>query len=391
MVVNNFQYAQKERISNSAYFIKYATLDGLILPYLNQNSKVCLYFDTKNILSLLHSLNEQQDIMKSYMNKSDEWIIARSIIVLANHWMRYFKKKNISCTIFFFDERGSSIYHNNHSKEYKANRAISKQRIASDLLKDEEFFNKFYVAYDRNIALISGLFARLNNLFYIKLKDLESDFIPKLIMNEYFTANGKIDPSFFHIILSSDKDYCQLLEYNNVIQLYKDNKEKNHKIRSKFNALESFTQIAFIDNHKLRNPKFIPLLLSIAGDTSDNVIGLSGIGYKTVYNYINELYKDNIITDEDYTMDKFLFKLKEYAKLNPKILSKKDTKLILSNEDLLLKNYKLTSFEELLNWLDYKIKKNILTQMEKEPSNDEQRVHLLSQLCLVKTSFDFLI
>ena len=227
----------------------------------------------------------------------------------------------------------------------------------------------------------------MNGLFYIRLKDLESDFIPKLIINEYFTSNGKMDTNYMHIIVSNDKDFVQLLDNNNTLQIVRIMKEKTFEIRSSMNGMYKFTGV----DDDLKDNRFVPLLLSMAGDTADNVKGLSGLGYKTGYKYINKLYKDKIITEDDYHPTKFINKINEYKKINPSYLNDLTTTKILSNTKLLEENYKLTSFKEIMNWLSYDQKKKILKQLEKVNSNDQERSNYLSQLCNTTTSYDFLL
>lgn len=380
-----------EIITPTSYLPKYSVLDDMLKNIINQNQIVCLYFDTKNILSSLHSINEQQRLIQSFKSNSDKYIIARTIILISNHWMRYFKRKNIGCNIFFFDERGSSVYHNIYSKKYKENRKISKQRIASELLLEEDFYDKYYKVYDYNIALASGLFSILNNLFYLRLKDLESDFIPKLIMNEYFKTGDMLDNKYLHFIIGNDKDFGQLLTSNNIFQICRIVNEKKFELRSSINAIEKFVKLQLDDSYKLKNARFIPLILSVSGDDADNVKGIRGLGNINFYKYLNKLYCDSIITDDDYSAEKFYLKIEEYKKINPSYFSDVTTLKLLSEKEQVLLNYKLTSFDELIDWLQISTKNKILSQLEKQPSNDKSRIKLLSTLCLNKSTYDYLL
>lgn len=380
-----------EVITPVSYLCKYSVLDEMLKDVISSNQIVNLFFDTKNILSSLHKVEEQQKLIKSYISNSDKFIIARTIILTANHWMRYFKRRNIGCNIFFFDERGSSVYHDSISKRYKEKRKISKQRIASELLLDDDFYDKFYKVYDDNVAVVSGLFARLNNLFYIKLKDLESDFIPKLLINEYFSTNGVADKKYTNIIIGNDKDFGQMLYETNIFQIAKLNNEKRFDLRSSWNVMEKFIKIPFTEDCVLRNPKFIPLILAIAGDEADSIFGINKIANKTIYKYLNKLYKDKIIDDNDYDVELFYKKIENYKKINENYLNDLTTHKLISEKDRMIQNYKLTSFDKVLEWLKNDSKKKIISQLDKCSSNNEQRYKLLSQLCMNKNTFDFLI
>lgn len=380
-----------EVITPVSYLCKYAILDEMLNDVTSSNQIVNLFFDTKNILSSLHKVEEQQKLIQAYVSNSDKFIIARTIILTANHWMRYFKRKNIGCNIFFFDERGSSVYHDSISKRYKEKRKTSKQRIASELLLGDDFYDKYYKVYDDNIAVVSGLFSRLNNLFYIKLKDLESDFIPKLLINEFFSSNGETDKKYTNIIIGNDKDFGQMLYEPNVFQIVKLATEKRFELRTSWNVLEKFVKTPFTEDCVLRNPKFIPLMLAIAGDEADSIFGISKVANKTIYKYLNRLYKDKIIDDNDYDVELFYNKIENYKKINANYLNDLTTHKLISEKDRMIDNYKLTSFDKVLEWLKNDSKKKIIAQLDKVSSNDEQRNTLLSKLCLNRKSFDFLI
>lgn len=380
-----------EVITPVSYLCKYAILDEMLNDVISSNQIVNLFFDTKNILSSLHKVEEQQKLIQAYVSNSDKFIIARTIILTANHWMRYFKRKNIGCNIFFFDERGSSIYHDSISKRYKEKRKTSKQRIASELLLGDDFYDKYYKVYDDNIAVVSGLFSRLNNLFYIKLKDLESDFIPKLLINEFFSSNGETDKRYTNIIIGNDKDFGQMLYEPNIFQIVKLTTEKRFELRTSWNVLEKFVKTPFTDDCVLRNPKFIPLMLAIAGDEADSIFGISKVANKTIYKYLNKLYKDKIIDDNDYDVELFYNKIENYKKINANYLNDLTTHKLISEKDRMIDNYRLTSFDKVLEWLKNDSKKKIIAQLDKVSSNDEQRNTLLSKLCLNRKSFDFLI
>lgn len=380
-----------ENITATSYLCKYSIIDSLFENVITPGQIVNLYFDTKNILSALHIIKEQERLLFESNSETDRWVITRTVIILMNHWMRYFKKRNITCNIFFFDERGDSTFHYNHSKSYKQDRKITRYKKMEDCGLDETFIKHFHVLYDNNMRAVSKICNIVNNVFYIGLQHLESDFIPKYLMQELFTDdNGKLDKNYINIILGNDKDFGQLLNENNVFQLVKNN-DKTYELRNKGNALEKFVKMSFSEGEKLRNASFIPLMLAISGDEADSIFGLKGIGYKTCYKFLNKLYINKIIDDDDYDVDKFFNKLKEYKKINPKYFSDKVSHAIISNEDKIINNYSLASFDKIIDWLTPERKRTLSTLLEKEPSNKVQREKVLSTLCMSRNSFDYLI
>lgn len=103
------------------------------------------------------------------------------------------------------------------------------------------------------------------------------------------------------------------------------------------------------------------------------------------------MYKDKIIDDNDYDVELFYNKIENYKKINANYLNDLTTHKLISEKDRMIDNYKLTSFDKVLEWLKNDSKKKIIAQLDKVSSNDEQRNTLLSKLCLNRKSFDFLI
>lgn len=391
-MTDNFNYnLEQENILPCVYMCKYAYLDEVVLPSLSPDKHLNLYIDTKNAIPILHDPAIMNKLLMDYNSNSDRYTIARTIVVLANHWMNYFRKRGIGCSIFFFDDRGNSVYHNSIDRNYKSNRMQTKTRIATELDISESIIHKFALIYDRNVMLISNLFKILNNLFYVKLKDIESDFVPKLLMNEYFTKDGKLSNDYTHIILSNDKDFTQLLTHNNVYQLARKNQTKTWEFRDSRNAMSKFMSKEFIESATLLNAEFIPLILGAAGDTIDGFSGIYGVGKKGFFKYLNELYTTNVISDNDYSADSLLAKIKEYSKVDIKLSNNRITKLLLAAEETLIDSYKLASFKEMLDWLPYDTKARILSQLEKNNSTNDERYTLLKQLCLYERSFKSLL
>lgn len=391
-MTDNFNYnLEQESMLACSYLCKYNFIDEVIYPNLSQDRHVNIYVDIKNAIPAIHSPAEMNKLVLDYNSNSDRYTLARTMIILANHWMRYFRKRDIGCSLFFYDDRGNCTYHNSIDRNYKSNRKQTKTRIATELDIAESIIHKYALIYDRNVMLISNLFKILNNVFFIKLKDIEADFIPKLLMNEYFTKDGKIDTAYTHIIFSNDKDYGQLLTHKNIFQLARNVKNKTWELRDYRNVMSTFMGRDYKKELSLNSAEFIPLILGAAGDSVDGFSGIYGVGKATFYKLLNDLYSTKIITDEDYTVDKFLFKLKEACKMDMKLSNNRVAKLLLASEETLIDSYRLASFKEMIDWLSYEQKSKILVQLEKTNSNNDERYTLLKQLCEYERSFNSLL
>ncbi|WP_027334448.1 5'-3' exonuclease [Mycoplasma elephantis] len=87
------------------------------------------------------------------------------------------------------------------------------------------------------------------------------------------------DPNSTDIyIYSSDKDMFQMLEFDNIEIINKNSKTKNFEHLNKSNFFDYFGI----------NPEQIVDYKSIAGDNSDNLPGVKGIGHKTAIKLLNK-------------------------------------------------------------------------------------------------------
>ncbi|MCV3769392.1 MAG: DNA polymerase I, partial [Wolbachia pipientis] len=144
------------------------------------------------------------------------------------------------------------------------------------------------------------------NLSYEQIEGYEADDIIATLVAKY--ANRK---DFKVIVVSSDKDLFQLLNYNILIF----DPIKNRYIDEK-QIIEKFGV----------NPNRLLDLFSLIGDVSDNIPGVPGIGSKTAVKLLNEFDSlDNIIENIDNIKQtrirNIFFKYKEKALISRKLLS----------------------------------------------------------------------
>jgi len=317
---------------NSAYITTYLNREILetikhkddiyINIFIDVRSLVPAFFN-ENVLKLV--INDQES-MELYVRKS----IFNFFKYLDYHYHLCLEQFHLTPRFFFFSDSGESLFHKNIDKEYKANRKHS-----FIVLTEEEYY--------RSKQLVNGLLQTLANafsfipgVFYIHLNYLETDFIPY-----YILMNFNFDPNYeLFIIKSRDKDLGQCLAIypEKTFQVFRDSKRGlialNHKQVITFHFLKT------LDESK-QPSQLVPLYLSIAGDSSDNVIGVKGIGYRKLYSLIEEA------NDCNWSLDNFenlqmLLDIEPTKKANQTTLSK-----IQSNKDLVQKNLKLTDFKYL--------------------------------------------
>ena len=314
---------------SSAYIITY--VDEKFLSQFKDKTKfvnffidirsVCPQFFNDKLLKLIINDPESLDL---FLRKS-----LFNFFKYIDYHMGISLKYGLTPRFFFFSDTGESQYHKQIDKDYKSNR-----RFASTILTEEEYIrskqmvNGFIESFGKYVSNIPGI-------FHIHLHYFESDFMPYFIMTNY---NFSQDELF--IIKSRDKDLAQCLSlYPNVYQLFLDTKQG--KV-----YLSNFEAIEFHFNKKKESgilpAHLIPLFLSIAGDSSDNVIGIKGLGYKKVYSL---LVNSNI---HNWSFDNFV-NLTKLVEMDESILNKKTDKttlrLVREHTDIIRKNLRLTDFK----------------------------------------------
>lgn len=151
-------------------------------------------------------------------------------------------------------------------------------------------------------------------VYLLQEENQEADDIIAYLTTEYFAENSN------NIIVSGDQDFLQLVNKNTKVFFPRSNDER---LMNEAMSTEAYGCL----------PRNIPIMKAIAGDSSDNIAGISGVGTKTVMKYFPELAK------KSYTITEFM-RLIDSKK---EILSKtKTSKKILDGKETILNFYKVT-------------------------------------------------
>jgi len=220
---------------------------------------------------------------------------------------------------FAFDTKGPTFRHKEF-KDYK----IKREPPPEDLIKQ--------------IPIVKNMLDCFNIPTY-EIEGYEADDIIA-----YFTKKGE-ENNLMVTIISGDKDVFQLINENvKVVSVYKEDYIYDEKkVMEKYGI----------------KPEQIPDFLALAGDTTDNIPGVKGIGEKTASSLLNE-YKDlNTIFNniDKIKNEKLKNKLKEYKEIA--IFSKKMATLVLPPlnvklDDLKFKEPNLDKIMELFLKLEFK-------------------------------------
>lgn len=324
-----------------------------ILDSIKGNTKidtVHLYVDLKNSSSLLFIPDAVEEMINdsTKLKSQFESSIFQSILLTASNWITAAKQRGLKIKIFFCNDKGKSKYHHALNPKYKANRKISRTVLASE---------EFSRLKDTNWKLADQVCSKLNDVYFISLEDLESDFIPYYII----TRMLKNQDNVYHILSSNDKDHFQVLNLPNTVMFSRKGGTTNildkQSYLSKFlkvNKASVNTQSNLIELMSKVDPEHIAVMMAICGDKSDNVFGLHKIGEKGAIKMLaNKEVVDSLLgTSED--IETRIQNGQKVIKENPDIYDSLDKqwKQAYDSNELLTASYRQISYESLVRWLE---------------------------------------
>jgi 5'-3' exonuclease len=237
-----------------------------------------------------------------------------------NRLYKSFKRFDPYFIIFYDDgycQQNRTIF-----TEYKCARSNLKTVLMHD--EEVELFRQIKKHYYQQIE---EQFTKqdLSKVYY--LREYEADFIPYYcVVNELFDSK---DSDILNIILSNDKDLMQTCQFTNTVQCTVTYNKKNRiEQRTPCNVWDDSNALQYIKNSLkvgLLTAKYIPMLLSIAGDRSDDIPGIKSIGPKKAF----DLIVNNNIPHR-------IEEVKSNFSLMPDVIK--------SNIDIVERNFKLIDF-----------------------------------------------
>lgn len=212
------------------------------------------------------------------------------IFGFTNSLIKILKKENPDAVTCVFDTRGPTFRHKMFP-EYKATR----EKMPDELRRQFPGIKEVVKAF--NIAIVE--------------KDgFEADDVIGTLAKWGETAGMEV------IIVSGDKDFMQLVGKN--IKMYSMG-------RGKFNSAEIVDKSRVVEKTGVEPDKIIDLL-GLAGDTSDNVPGVPGVGPKTAQKLLSSYgsLEDALANAEEIKGEKLrenLIKYREQAFLSKKLVT----------------------------------------------------------------------
>lgn len=319
-----------------SYYPKYEYLDRVIST--TAKKKLKLYIDFKSCGQALF----QEWAVRHLINNSRDSRLADtslffSVLNFISFHKQYAKKRNLDLKIYFFMESGKSSYHKEIYPDYKKGRGIG-EFFGLDIESKELFFS----VLDKNYHVISKVADKLPDVSFIRLNYLEADFVPYYLMN--YVLDKEDVASSCNVIYSSDKDLCQCLETPNVYQYF-----KHYKTIEMIDQNHVFTHWIKEDINIEDRPKWLPLALSIVGDSGDDIPGVYGIGNKRLIKVFPQ-----IMTLVGNSMDKVYENILAKKPIFDRsyFVGTPEIQKILENEKDIVRNMKLISFKLLCEALE---------------------------------------
>lgn len=196
--------------------------------------------------------------------------------------VRMVQKFNCKGICICFDGDNSSSRRKRLHPEYKANRKATtklNRNIPHTPEQEKELLQE-------QMELLTYYLNKMPVKLF-QLSGVEADDVISYLVTNYYNEEEDV------IILSSDKDFMQLLD--------NDNLKLVSPIKSK-GIYPTYTKKEVIIKYGV-HPSNMVLARSFEGDTSDNIKGVSGIGIKTLVKYFPELSEDSKY-DVDYITNK---------------------------------------------------------------------------------------
>jgi len=296
----------------------------------NHNAnKITFFIDIQNISRGLYSSKTLE-----YFYYNDENNIYLEEILKYVNWINKNFNKYDPYIVIFADS-GDSKYHRQLDNEYKINRT-GFVRTSDNEFTSTDLINLLMHIKKKTYRQPFELQSKLSNVSFIYLNSIETDFVPHYVIKHNFLET--LEPDNINIILSVDKDLLQTTKFKNTYQLIINYSTKTKKsftyLYDNDNAYKYLIKDEDKNNRYQLSSEYIPTVLAIAGDQSDNIKGIKGYGYKKAI----KLIKETGLKPDLSNIDEI------------------DDSVIKSNKYQILRNYNLVSFDALISKLPQKYK-----------------------------------
>lgn len=329
-----------------SYYPTYGILDNILLQKNCKNLN--LFIDLKNTLQTTFMEHAILNIItNSKKSRFKDTSVFSSVLAFLSFHKIYAIKRNIDISFYIFFESGRSYYHQNISNKYKISRRID------DLYGlDKQDQDLFRSVLQDNFYLLEQVGNKIPKIKVINLLNLEADFIPYYLITRKFIPETDVN-----IIYSNDHDLYQCINENT----FCFSKSATKKVVIKKDQVMK----TYLKRECDISDEYLPLAMSVIGDTGDDVDGIYGIGGKRFIDVFPDLKKSITSMDnlyENVQSGNPIFNLESsntWNKYMIPIIQKETEEKCISN------NLKLVSFELISRMFDDPSDTEVIRRKEK--------------------------
>ncbi len=230
-----------------------------------------------------------------------------------------------------FDEQNPNTYRHKYDF-YKSNRKKQPDELYQQIFMAKEFLDLYGIKWISN-------------------KNYEADDLIGIIAEEGKKNSYKVN------IITSDKDLLQLVDANVDVNISKTG----------VSDLENYNNNNFYDKFHNLSPQQIPDLKGIAGDNSDNIKGINGIGEKGAINLLKKFDSLEEVINNSWQLSKSLQEKIENGKEEAKISKKLAQIITIGDFEINFDDYEIRQInkKKLLSFLEEKNLFNVIKKINK--------------------------
>jgi len=293
--------ASKYNYTKFLYMFRLSTLDAknIVDAIDSRFEKITVFLDIDNLFFDLYYDSIYADIndFLGQLRKSAQEVLY-SLFNFQQYLVQESQKNNLKYpTIILYTNFSAPNKILKIMPKYKQHRQILKTLPSTQLIKFlKAKYGEFNVNEIKSVAkryfykLIQNI---INNNFrstvFIISRNMDSDYIPYLILKTYMKNTNA------YFIVSWDKDYIQLLAYNNLFIYRRRNIKVENELIGDYIKVDYKILTGKNLDVKLKHPLLHPIYLALAGDSSDNIPSLrKRLNIKKVEDILNN-YADDLI------------------------------------------------------------------------------------------------
>lgn len=296
-----FSSSREYNYTKFLYMFRLSTLDAknIVDAIDSRFEKITVFLDIDNLFFDLYYDSLYADIndFLGQLRKSAQEVLY-SLFNFQQYLVQESQKNNLKHpTIILYTNFGAPNKILKIMPKYKQHRQILKTLPSTQLIKFlKAKYGEFNVNEIKSVAkryfykLIQNI---INNNFpntvFVISRNMDSDYIPYLILKTYVKNTNA------YFIVSWDKDYIQLLAYNNLFIYRRRNIKVENELIGDYTKVDYKILTGKNLDIKLKHPLLHPIYLALAGDSTDHIPSLrKRLNIRKVEDILNN-YADDLI------------------------------------------------------------------------------------------------